>query len=166
MIAVLSFLATNFYPTITRSDYEEKSEGKISYETLQSKNTLHNTTYLETPVIVVPKSIVKPASQKTNLGANYDPDCLIYFYQCVCYAKTLTGHYGTWGNGGRKLSANSGAVKGAVIIFHNNHVGVVLEDSNGSTVVFTDRNNDLASGIRPRVEIPINDPLIWKYHKF
>lgn len=88
-----------------------------------------------------------------------------YQRQCVQYAKQLTGVYGTWGNGGRYLSGNSGPVVGAVIIFNYVHVGIITSRDNGGSY-YTDRNFDLRGGIRHNVWIADNDPTIWKYHNF
>lgn len=99
------------------------------------------------------------APKKTNLAK--DP----YWNQCVYYAKTITGVYGTWGNGGRYLSDNSGAVVGAVVIFDNTHVGVIIK-SDGYNFAYTDRNGLGDRQIREEVWTNIDDPTIWKYHKF
>lgn len=46
---------------------------------------------------------------------------------CVRFAKALTGHGGTWGDGGRKLSRNSDGQAGDVAIFKAYvHVAVVI----------------------------------------
>lgn len=99
------------------------------------------------------------APKKSNLAK--DP----YWNQCVYYAKTITGMYGTWGNGGWKLSNNSDAVVGAVVIFNNTHVGVIIK-SDGHNFAYTDRNGLGDRQIREEVWTTINDPTIWKYHKF
>lgn len=88
-----------------------------------------------------------------------------YQTQCVWYAKTLTGVYGTWGNGGRYLSSNSGPVVGAVIIFNYVHVGVITY-FDGYNIGYTDRNFDRRGTIRGLVWTTITDSSIWKYHVF
>lgn len=93
-----------------------------------------------------------------------------YPTQCVCYAKQITGVYGSWGDGGRNLSANSGPVVGAVIIFRNVHVGVITIGIDSpefkGLIGYTDRNGMNDRKIRELVWTTINDPMIWKYHKF
>ncbi len=103
-------------------------------------------------------------AQSRSTATSYDPNCKIYFTQCVCWAKTLTGHYGTWGIGGNKLSLNSGPVVGAVIIFTYNHVGIVTA-TDGYNITYTDRNF-IPGTVRQAVETTINDPTIKGYHLF
>ncbi len=125
---------------IHRPSDELVEQGRLEYEATQAKLKRSQT-----------KSLAK--------GACPYPD------QCVCYAKQLTGHYGVWGNGGWSLSANSGPVVGAVIIFRNMHVGVITA-FDGYRITYTDRNGLGDRRIRLEVVTTINNPLIWKYHKF
>lgn len=97
--------------------------------------------------------------------ANNGGDCVVGYSQCVCYAKTLTGHYGVWGNGGRNLSHNTAPVVGAVIIFDYVHVGVITAVE-GDIITYTDRNMDYRGNVRHNVKIKASDPSIWKYHSF
>lgn len=108
------------------------------------------------------KRIANEARTKSYKKVNY----VSYLEkQCVTYAKQLTGVYGTWGNGGRYLSGNSGPEEGAVIIFNYTHVGVILW-SDGYNIAYTDRNIDYNGLIRPLVYTTVNDPTIVRYHKF
>lgn len=101
-----------------------------------------------------------------------------YERQCVTWAKTITGNWSTWGDGGRLLSPNSDGQKGDVIIFKGRwvknsvgklvwqgHVGVITAKI-GDIRLYTDRNSDNNGLIRYNVEIAIDDSRIWKFHKF
>lgn len=113
---------------------------------------------METVEIPLPKkTVTKASTPKTN--ENY------WEKQCVAYAKKLTGHYGTWGNGGRSLSANSNGEVGDVIIFDYNHVGVIIRRI-GEVITYTDRNSDYKGKVRLEVQILASDPSIWKFHRF
>jgi hypothetical protein len=92
--------------------------------------------------------------KKTNYGR----------YQCVAWAKKLTGVYGTWGDGGRRLTLNGTGQIGEVVIFKSIHVAVVIGRV-GQNLVISEANFDLHGSIRTR-QISIYDRSIRGYHSF
>lgn len=87
-----------------------------------------------------------------------------YGGSCVYFAKKYLGIYGTWGNGGRRLSLNSGPEVNAVLIFTYIHVAVV-QQVNGNTLTIIESNYDLRGSIRVRT-IEATDPTIRGFHSF
>ncbi len=82
--------------------------------------------------------------------------------QCVCYIKQIVGDYSTWGDGGRKLSDNSGPMVGVAIIFNYTHIGWITQ-FDGYNIGYTHQIE--GKGILYSW-ITVDDPTIWKYHKF
>jgi hypothetical protein len=82
--------------------------------------------------------------------------------QCVTYAKNYLGVYGTWGNGGRKLSLNSDGDVGDVVIFKTIHVAVVIANDNGVRTI-AEANYDYRGSVRTRILL---DSEVRGYHKF
>jgi hypothetical protein len=151
-------LAFNTYLVPVKAHVDPNiSDNLTSLVTLSSEHTLQNNLNLET-VRELPKT---QAYKKTGNEKYLCP----YWNQCVCYAKTLVGNYGTWGNGGRNLSGNSGPMVGVVIIFNYNHVGVITH-FDGYNIGYTDRNGRGDRRIRELVWTTVDDPTILKYHKF
>lgn len=85
-------------------------------------------------------------------------------YNCVAWAKQVTGVYGTWGNGGHYLSLNSDGEIGDVLIFKGTHVAVVIART-GSLITLTEANYDYRGSIRTRT-IQVSDPSIRGFHHF
>lgn len=142
--------------------YPDAAEIKISYAEYQ-KTIIYRPTC--DPVLAKTQSkddCFFKEPKKTYLATHSG---LPYPTQCVAYAKTLTGVYGTWGNGGRYLSDNSDPVVGAVLIFTYTHVAVITA-FDGYHITYTDRNFDRRGTIRLEVHTTINDPTIWKIHNF
>jgi hypothetical protein len=85
-----------------------------------------------------------------------------YPRQCVCYVKQIVGVYGTWGDGGWMLSDNSDPMVGVAIIFNYTHIGWITQ-FDGYNIGYTHQIE--GKGIL-YTWTTINDPTIWKYHKF
>ena len=156
-------LGASIFPYQAKATFHERAvpHFEAHYLALLGEYSLQNTPWIES--VPEPPPVPKRANKAKSAGG--DPRCGSYLTQCVCWAKTLTGHYGTWGNGGRYLSDNSGPAVGAVIVFRNTHVGVITA-VDGLEITFTDRNYDLRVGVRVGVRIGAADPSIWKFHKF
>lgn len=104
--------------------HEKRSHGlselayyKIANPTLQPGNTLQNQTWLPNPDR--PKKIVPKTNPAARYASGYGR------WGCVRFAKAVLGIYGTWGDGGRKLSLNSDGQINDVVIFQIIHVGVI-----------------------------------------
>jgi hypothetical protein len=66
------------------------------------------------------------AHEKASRQAKKATNGSFGLWGCVRFAKALTGVYGTWGDGGRRLSLNSNGQVGDVVIFrYIVHVGVI-----------------------------------------
>lgn len=87
-----------------------------------------------------------------------------YGGDCVTFAKRHTGVWGTWGNGGRKLSLNSGPRVGAVVVFSYTHVAVVVAD-NGLALTVVESNYIARDTVGYRTLLK-SDPTIRGYHSF
>lgn len=84
---------------------------------------------------------------------------------CVRFAKAVTGVYGTWGDGGRKLSLNSDGQIGDVVIFTYTHVAVVA-DRQGDTITIREWITTKFSAYERTITMSIKDPTIKGFHKF
>lgn len=85
-------------------------------------------------------------------------------YNCVQWAKKVTGVFGTWGDGGHYLSLNSNGEVGDVIVFKGTHVAVITARI-GSTLTITEANYDYHGSIRTR-NLNVASATIRGFHRF
>ena len=88
-----------------------------------------------------------------------------YIGQCTEFVKTYLGVSGSIGDGGRKLSINSGPVKNAVVVFKYTHVAVITGNNNG-TLTLAESNLKGDGKVTLGRQIAANDPSIAYFHHF
>lgn len=102
------------------------------------------------------------AAKEAYLRQHFAPGS--YGGQCVTFTKNYLGIYGTWGNGGSRLSLNSGPEINAVVIFTYIHDAVVIKVT--ETTITVIESNYIRRYIIGTRTLNLTDPTIKGYHKF
>lgn len=148
--------------------FNVKASQKFNHTVVAYAETPYRATSVENVAYAPNREVVDGLAEKyqrtrtivQNKRASYAKRPL----QCVEYAKRVVGVFGTWGDGGRKLSLNSTGLVGDVVIFRTIHVAVVI-DRVGDVLTITEANYDWKGSIRTRI-IDVSDPSIKGFHRF
>lgn len=163
MLVGVLVLPINFYPTTAYA--HSKTKTQLVFNTNQVVNL---PAALPQPSPVPPPAptaaAVKPAGKASGVATDHGFKAGNKGGSCVPFAKKYLGVGGTWGNGGRNLSVNSGPAHHAVVLFGKTHVGVQIDETETQILVI-DSNSDWHGTIKIKW-YDKTDPWIRGYHVF